>query len=154
MDGFDSPRRMDALRHRRDGVGGFGRRHDALGAGELHTGGEALRLTDRDGLEQSELVDVGDERRHAVVAKPAGMDRVGDEVVAQRVHLHERGQLRRIPEVVGVDAAGERRRRLRLHRDHPVVGLAAELLAALEVALAARGDGGRGARWRASVRTG
>ena len=67
--------------------------------------------------------------RHAVVAQPAGVDRLRDEVVAEGVHLDDRGHLRRVAEVVGVDAAGQRRRRLGLDGDDPVAGLAAELAA-------------------------
>ena len=42
--------------------------------------------------------------RHAVVAQAARVDRVGHEVVAERVHLDERRHLCRVAEVVGVDA--------------------------------------------------
>ena len=63
-----------------------------------------------------------------MVAQPAGVDRLRDEVVAQGVHLDQRGQLRGVAEVVGVDAAGQRRRGLGLDRDHPC-WLAAHLLA-------------------------
>ena len=44
---------------------------------------------------------------HAVVAQPAGVDRIGHEVVAEGVHLHERGEAGAVAEVVLVHAAGE-----------------------------------------------
>ena len=47
-----------------------------------------------------ELVDVRHQRRHAVVAQPAGVDRVGDEVVAEGVHLEQRGHAGGVAEVV------------------------------------------------------
>jgi hypothetical protein len=57
------------------------------------------------------------------------VDRVGDEAVAERVHLHQRREPGRVAEVVGVDALGERGARRGLHgpelRAHP----AGELLA-------------------------
>src|SRR4029078_3758241 len=43
---------------------------------------------------------------------PAVVDGRGDELAAQRVHLDDRGHVPGIAEVVGVDAAGQRRRRL------------------------------------------
>ena len=45
--------------------------------------GEALPLRDGNGLDETLVVEVRDERRHAVVAQPAGMDRLGDEAVAR-----------------------------------------------------------------------
>ena len=93
----------------RDRMGRLRRRDDALGARELDRSREALRLRNSLGLHEPELVDMRDERRHAVVTKATGMDRVGDEVVPERVHLHERGHASRVAEVVGVDPTGERR---------------------------------------------
>src|SRR6478609_3840092 len=56
------------------------------------------------------------------------MDRRRHEVVAERVHRYERSQLARVAEVVGEHAAGQRRARRRLAREH--VDLAAgDLLA-------------------------
>ena len=114
----------------RDRVRRLGRRHDPLGARERHRGAEALQLRDRLGLHEAELVDVGDQRCHAVVAQPAGVDRVGDEPVAQRVHLHQRRHADGVAEVVAVLAAGQRRAGGRLdaadHRVHPAGQLLAE----------------------------
>ena len=71
-----------------------------------------------------------DQRRHPVVAQAAGVDRVRDEVVAQRVHLHQRRHARRVAEVVGVRASRQRRARGRLdgadHRVHPAGQLLAQ----------------------------
>ena len=96
----------------------LGRRHDALGAGEEHAGGEALRLRLGDRLDLAGLVEVADQRAHAVVAQPAGVDRVRHEVVAERVHLHQRRHPDRVAEVVRVRALGQRRARGRLDRAH------------------------------------
>ena len=57
-----------------DGVGGLGRRHDALGAREQHAGGEAFALGVGAGLDQAQLLEVRDQRRHAVVAQPTGVE--------------------------------------------------------------------------------
>ena len=43
-----------------------------------------------------------DDRGHAVIAQPAGVDRRRHEVVAERVHLDERRQARGVAEVVAV----------------------------------------------------
>ena len=55
------------------------------------------------------------------------MEPRGHEGRAQGVHLHERGHVRGVPEVVGVLPPGKRRARRRLHRDHPKVAAAAQL---------------------------
>ncbi len=55
-----------------DGVARLGRGHDPLGAGELDGGGEALTLADGHGFEQSKLVDVREQGRHAVIAEATG----------------------------------------------------------------------------------
>ena len=91
-----------------DGVGRLGRGHDALRTRELHRTGEALRLRDGHGVHEAKLINVRDERRHAVVAQATGVNGVGDEVMAQRVHLHQRGHARGVAEVVGVHAARQR----------------------------------------------
>ena len=46
-----------------------GRRHDALGARELHAGLEARVLGIGARLDQPELLQVADQRRHAVIAQ-------------------------------------------------------------------------------------
>ncbi len=92
-----------------DRVGRLRSRHDALGLGEVHGGGEALDLRDGDRLGEPKLVDVAHERRHAVVAETAGVDRVGDERVPEGVHLHERGHAGGVAEVVAILALGEAR---------------------------------------------
>ena len=63
------------------------------------------------------------ERRHAVVAQPAGVDRLGDEAVAERVHLQQRRHAGGVAEVVAVLALGQARAGRRLdaadRRVHP-----------------------------------
>lgn len=46
--------------------------------------------------------------------QPTCVDRVGNEIVAERVHLHQWREPRRVPEVVSIDASRERRARGRL----------------------------------------
>ena len=112
-----------------DGVGRLGGGEDALGPGEPHAGLERRPLVDGLRLDEPLLLEHRHERRHAVVAEPAGMDRLRDEVVAERVHLHQRRHLGRVAEVVAVDALGQRRRRLRLDRDDPRLRAAAQAAA-------------------------
>ena len=122
--------RLERLAHREcDGVRGLRCRDDALGARELHGSREALGLRNGNGFHHPELVDVRDERRHAVVAQATCVNRVGDEVVTQRVHLHKRGHACGVAEVVAVLATGERRAGSRLGRDDAWVDLAGHLLA-------------------------
>ena len=52
-----------------------------------------------------------DHRRVAVVAQAAGVHRRGDEVVAERVHRHQRCEPHRVAEVVAIHALGQRRAR-------------------------------------------
>ncbi len=65
-----------------------------------------------------------------MVAQPAGVDRRRDEVVAERVHRHQRRQADGVAVVVGVDALGQRRARRRLGADEarrrPVAQVAAQ----------------------------
>src|SRR5450759_2347838 len=111
-----------------DGMVRLGRRHDALSAGEHHARLERLELADRDGVDHVLVVQVRDQRRHAVVAQAAGVDRVRYEVGAQRVHLQQRRQAARVAEVVAVLALRERRSGLRLARHDVGGGTALEVL--------------------------
>ena len=90
-----------------DCVGWLRGRDHTFGSGEFDGALEAFGLSDRHRLDQAEFVDVGEQGRHPVIAESSGVDRVGDEVVTERVHLHERGHTGRITEVVGVDPFGE-----------------------------------------------
>ena len=92
-----------------DGVVGFRRGNDALGAGELNAGGEGVKLLHRGGFDQSQVHDVRDQRRHAVVAQAAGMNSRRHEGAAQRVHLDQRRQVAGVAEVVSESALGEAR---------------------------------------------
>ena len=55
------------------------------------------------------MLDVTDQRCHPVVPETARVDGVRDEVLAQRVHLHERGQSRHVAVVVSELALGHGR---------------------------------------------
>ena len=92
-------------------------------------GVEGPGLRDRPCLDDALVLEQAHLRRHAVVAQAAGVDGIGHEVVAERVHLDDRRHLAGVAEVVGVDAAGQARRRGRLGRDDAVVSLTAQLLA-------------------------
>ena len=82
----------------------------------------------------SALLDQGAEARGiAVVAQAAGVHRRRHEVVAERVHRHQRGHPHRVAEVIGVGAAGQRRARGRLGGDE------ARLLAVAQVRAAGTG---------------
>ena len=93
-----------------------GRRDDALGAGELHAGLEGGDLRHRHRLDQAFVQQLRHQRRIAVVAQAAGVDAGRHEVVAQRVHLHQRRVAGDVAVVVGVDALGQRRAGGRLDR--------------------------------------
>ena len=67
-------RRLRLLDHRADRVGRLGRRDDALGARELHAGGERLRLAVGARLDEALVHERRDQRRVAVVAQAAGVD--------------------------------------------------------------------------------
>ena len=97
-----------------DGVGRLRGGQDPLGSGELHAGLEAGALVDASGLDEAVLLEQADQRRHAVIAETAGVDRLRDEVGAEGMHLHDRRHLAGVAEVVGVDAAGQARGRLGL----------------------------------------
>ena len=71
-----------------DGVIGFGRGYDALGARELHTGGEGVELLHGDGIGEPEIDDVRNQRRHAVITQAAGVNARRHEGAAQGMHLH------------------------------------------------------------------
>ena len=86
-------------------------------AGEPHGRGEDLVLAVGLRLDEPGLDQAAQHRRIAVVAKAAGVDRRRDEVVAERVHRHQRRQPGGVAEVVAVDAAGQRRAGGRLGGD-------------------------------------
>ncbi len=100
-----------------DGVVGLRRRHDALGAGEGDAGLEALELVVGARLDQPELLQVTHQRCHAVITQAARVESGRDERGPQGVHLHQRRQVRRVAEVVGVRPSCERRAGGRLHGD-------------------------------------
>src|SRR3990170_709304 len=112
-----------------DRVGRLRRGQDALGARELDGRLEGGDLGHRDGLDHLLVVELADERRHAVIAQPARVERGRDEPVAERVHLHERREADRVAEVVHVLALGEARAGAGLDGDHAeLLLLAGELV--------------------------
>ena len=102
---------------------------DAFGAGELQRTGEAFGLADRLSLDQVRLVQVRNQRRHAVIAQATRVDRIGDEVVPEGVHFHERRHARGVTEVVAVLALTHRRARRRLDATDRRVHVALQLFA-------------------------
>ena len=86
-------------------------------AREADRGVEGRGLADRPRLDQALLDQRAEARRVAVVAQAAGVHGRRDEVVAQRVHRHQRRQPDGVAEVVAVDAAGQRRAGGRLGGD-------------------------------------
>ncbi len=112
-----------------DRVVGFGRGQDAFSAGKHHSGLKAGELWIGLRFDQPQLLEVANERSHAVIAQSPRVEPWRHEGRAERVHLGERGEMRRVTEVVSILAFGERRTRRRLHRDEAHVGSAAQLLA-------------------------
>src|SRR5207247_4810454 len=83
--------------------------NDALRARELHRGLERGELRHRHRLDHAFVVELANERCHAVVAQAAGVQRRRDERVAEGVHLDERREADGIAEVVDVLAPGDAR---------------------------------------------
>src|SRR3989344_6999876 len=98
-------------------MAGFGRRDDALGAREGDARFESRKLRHRDGLDQPFVAELRYQRRVAVIAQPARVNARRHEVVAERVHLHQRRQADRIAEVIGVFSLRQGRAGRRLDRD-------------------------------------
>ena len=92
-----------------DRVRRLGRRDDPLAAGEEHGRREDVVLEVGLGADQPVADELREQRRGAVVAQAARVDRRRHEVVAERVHRDERRQLPRVAEVVGEVAARQRR---------------------------------------------
>ena len=94
-------------------------RHDPLGARKQHAGLKARVLMIGARLDEAEFLAMADQRRHPVIAQAAGMETRRDERGPQRVHLDQRRQMSRVPEIEGVFAAGQRRTGRWLDRDDP-----------------------------------
>ncbi len=122
--GLAAQRFVDRAAHR---MGRFRRRHDALGAGELHASLEALHLMIGLGLDQAEFIGVRHHRAHAVIAQTTGVEAGRHERGAERVHLHQRRHLRGVAEVVGVFAAGQGRASRRLDRHDATLAATAQM---------------------------
>ena len=112
-----------------DGVSRLRCREDPLATGKGQRAGKALRLRNRLGFGQTEFVDVRHQWRHAVIAQTTGVDRGWDEVVAKRVHLHQRRHTSGVAEVVPILALGQARTRRRLDAPNGRVHPAGHLLA-------------------------
>ena len=121
------PRRQGLVDRDLDRVGRLRRGQDPLGTGELDARREARALVDALRLDEVVLLEQAHQGRHPVVAETAGVDGLRDEVRTEGVHLHDRGHLAGVAEVVGVDAAGQARRGLGLDGDDPVLGAVAEV---------------------------
>src|SRR5262249_56465880 len=119
-------RLVDRAAHR---VRRLRRRHDALAARELDAGLEAGDLVIGTRLDQAEFADMRDERRHAVIAQPAGMEARRDERRSERVHLDERREMRGVAEIIGVFALGQGWAGGGLDRDDAALASTAQLLA-------------------------
>jgi hypothetical protein len=91
------------------GMRGLGGGEDALRARELDGRLEGRRLRHGAGLDHALVVELADERGHAVIAEPARVHGRGDEGVAERVHLDERREPDRIAEIVDVLPLGQAR---------------------------------------------
>src|SRR6185312_6069725 len=70
-----------------DRMGRLGRREDPLRAGERDADLERGPLMDGLRLDVAALLEEADQRRHAVIPQAAGVDGLGDEIVAERMHL-------------------------------------------------------------------
>ena len=112
-----------------DGVVGFGRGHDAFGAGKLNAGSECIELLHGGGFGQAEIDDMRDQRRHAVIAQAAGVNSRRNKGAAQGVHLDQRRQMAGVAEVVSEAALGEAGAGGGLHGHDARVALALELAA-------------------------
>ena len=123
---------------------GLGRGQDGLDLGELHRRVEHIGLLGRDRLHIAVVVQLGQDRAHAVVAQAARVVGRRHKAVAQGVHARQRSDVAGVAEVVGVLAAGKRRAGRGLDRDDARVGLAGQLILherrdqAAEVGAAAR----------------
>ena len=101
-----------------DRVRGLGRRDDPLARRKEDGRSEHIALDV--GLRSDQLVlhKLRDQRRDAVVAEAARVDRSRHEVVPERVHRNERRQLARVPEVVCEQTSRKRWTRRGLARKH------------------------------------
>ena len=111
-----------------DGVAGLRRRKNGLHLGELNCRIEYIGLLDRNRLHITVVVQLGEDRTHAVVAQAACVVGRGHEAVAERVHAGQRRNMAGIAEIVNVLAAGKRRAGGRFHRDDARVSLAEQLI--------------------------
>ncbi len=80
---------------------------DPLGTRELHTGFKNFDLLIGACIDESEILDVGHHRCHAVIAQASRMEGRWNECGAERVHLHQRRQVSGVAEIVGVFAPGQ-----------------------------------------------
>ena len=109
-------------------MAGLGGGENALHAGEVLGGLEDLGLLNGGGLHESVVVELGQDRVHAVVAQTARVVGGGDETAAQGVHLGQGADHARVAVVVGELTAGKAGAGGGLDRNEAVVCLAAELL--------------------------
>ena len=122
--------RRGFFRHRAQRVRRLRSGEEALAPREAHRLRKDLSLLVRARLNDLVLDQRAKGRRVSVVAQAACVDSVRDEAVAERVHLRDRSDADRVAEIVGVDAARERRARRGLRGDETSARLPAlELVA-------------------------
>ena len=110
-------------------MGRFRRGQEAFAAGEQLRGFEDVGLLNGDGFHVTVVVELGEDRAHAVVAETAGVVGAGDEAGAEGIHLCERSDLTGVAEVVGELASRQGRAGGGLDGDDAVVGFASQFLA-------------------------
>ena len=77
-------------------------------------------------FDQPELLQEADQRRHPVIAQPAGMEARRHEGRTERVHLDQRRQMPGVAEIIGVFAARQARAGRRLAGDDAQLAAAAQ----------------------------
>ena len=109
-------------------MAGLRRRKNGLHLGKLNRCVEYIGLLDRNRLHITVVVQLGEDRAHAVVAQAACVVGRGHEAVAERVHAGQRRNVAGIAEIVNVLAAREGRAGRRLNRNDARVSLAEQFI--------------------------
>ena len=109
-------------------MGRFGAGDDPFGASELNRLCEGLGLMKRFCLDDSLFGEQRDQRGHPVISETSSMNRIRNEVMAERVHLEQWSHPDGVPKVVLVATSGDRRGGSRLDRPDDRVHLPGKLL--------------------------
>ena len=83
----------------------FGSRNDPLGARENQSRFEGRALRHGDRFDQALMMELRHQRRIAVIAKPARVNRRRHEVASQRVHQHQRREAGGVAGIVSIVTA-------------------------------------------------